>query len=256
MKTVSLKGNLLGLMALLVAGFFLASIAVPSLDAQQERKTRGGGNVTGAGRWTVLTYIGDDGPFDVKADPLPGGGVFFNFFETPDRSMLTTDSPSYKRLLLGNLTGKTLYAQIEIEATPGATFNYYNTGGTGPAFVRFYFQTGKDSGWDPTNPLGEAQYWWSNTTVFPASIHLEVLASFGPAGYKLYVPLRPEYWSDRDGHMGTAISPINHTDAFIKAIANISKIGVSFGGGNNFAFGCGVDAPYQAKFKLYELVAK
>ena len=56
--------------------------------------------------------------------------------------------------------------------------------------------------------------------------------------------------------MGTATSPVDHPAFFAQAVANVSKIGLSFGGGNNFAFGCGVDEGYTASFKLHYYVAE
>jgi len=255
---MSKKSLWIGLVVSIIAIVLIAAIGLPPLSAQQHRQPRGGGNVSGAGRWSVLTYVGDEGPFALKSDPLPGGGISFDFLNTPDRSMLITDSPSYKRLLLGDMTGKILVVCVEIEATPGATFNFYDTGGTFPPNVRLYFQkdNAKDcpisSEFHPERPDCEAQYWWSN----PASISLADLAALGSAGYTFYVPLQPNFWSDRDGHMGTATSPINHATYFYQAVSNISKIGVSFGGGNNFAFGCGVNPGFVAKFKLLEFAAK
>jgi hypothetical protein len=235
----------IALFALLIALVFIATVTTPIM-AQKD--------VTGAGRWTIDTYVGDEGPFSLKTKPLPGGGVFVDFFNTPDRAVLFTDSPSYKRFILGELTGKTLSADIAIEATPGATFNYYDTGGDTPASVRFYFQKpnapGCPAGWHPERPDCEAQYWWSN----PVSISLNDLASLGNAGTTLTTPLVPSSWSDRDGHMGD--SDAAHSAWFNLAVANVNKIGLSFGGGNNFAYGCGVDAPATAKFKLLAYVAK
>lgn len=212
------------------------------------------GPATGIGewaKWIVLTYVGEEGPFSSSATLLRGGGVSFDFLYTPDRSMLITESPSNMK----HLIGKTLYAHVVIEATPGATFNYYDTGGTLPANVRFYFQKpnapGCPTGWHPERPDCEAQYWWSN----PVSITLGDLAALGAGGFTLVVPVDPDFWSDRDGHMGTATVPIDHVAAFYAAADNVEKIGVSFGGGNNFAFGCGVDLPSVATFKLLDFVA-
>ena len=43
----------------------------------------------------------------------------------------------------------------------------------------------------------------------------------------------------------------NHLRWFADAVAHVGKVGLSFGGGNNFAFGCGVDEPSTATFMLY-----
>jgi hypothetical protein len=41
----------------------------------------------------------------------------------------------------------------------------------------------------------------------------------------------------------------------VNCAGNANKIGLSFGGSNNFAFGCGVDAPSVAMFKPLDFVA-
>jgi hypothetical protein len=250
MKTMKSRGALIGLFVLLVTLVFLAATALPTMA--------GDSMPTGPewNQWRVPTYRGDMGPFYIPAIPLPESGVYFDFLNTPDRAMLTVDSPLYKGLLLGDLTGKTLKARVEIEATSGATFNFYNTGGTHPASVRLYFRkaNAKDcpTGWAPDRPECEAQYWWSN----PVHFDLADLAAQGSTGLEFAVPLDPGAWSDRDGHINTATSPVDHPVAFAEAVANVDEIGLSFGGGNNFAFGCGVDEGYTARFKLHSFVAE
>ena len=250
MKKMKTRGMLIGLFALLFTLVLVSTSVLP---------TMAGGNVTGAGRWTVMTY-GDEGdPIPAKAKPLPGGGVYFDFLNTPDRAMLLTDSPSYKNFLLGNLTGKTISAHIAIEAIEGATFNYWPEVVTGerPANVRFYFQKANAPGCPPSsefhegNPC-ESQYWWSN----PVSIDLEDLASYGNTRTLISVPLDPAYWSDRDGHFGDNNDDYDHKTYFDKTVKNVNKIGLSFGGDGYFAFGCGVDTPFTARFKLYDFVAE
>jgi hypothetical protein len=224
-----------------------------TVTGAKHRTHKGAGK--GSGQWEVLTYIGDYGPYDYPATPIKGGGVSFDFYPTPDRAMLLTG----KHIHGDNLIGRTLSATIAIKATPGATFNYY--GGSSGGFVRLYIEgvnpalCGCVPGWDPDRPDCEAQYWWSN----PVNIDLAALAAGGTV--TLEVPLLPENWSDRDGHMGTETVTINgitvdHTAAFYAAVANETEMGLSFGGGDNFAFGCGVNAPGTATFLLYDFDAK
>jgi hypothetical protein len=180
----------------------------------------------------------------------------------------------------GNLTGKALSAKIAIEAIPGTTFMYFNNDGTGTlqggwadpgGFVRLYFNKvnteGCPTGWHPERPDCEAQYWWSN----PLYIDLPDLAALGKKGIKLEVRLDPEFWSDRDGHMGNtpqenicwdayaSISAgcmdVDHVAAFNAAVANVKKVGLSFGGNGWWAFGCGASAP-GAMFKLNSFEVK
>jgi len=223
--------------------------------------------------WVVMTYYGPNNwnvPGPLPVTPIRGNGVSFDFYDTPDRAMLIAEIESYKQFQQGKLIGKTLSADIAIEATPDATFNYWDdyTGGPAPGgFVRLYFNKvntpGCPTGWHPERPDCEAQYWWSN----PVYIDLADLAALGSKGIKLEVPLDPALWSDRDGHMGTnpdtftvtvdgITTTFNHTDAFYAAVANMKRIGLSFGGAGWWAFGCGVDEPSTATFKLYNFVAK
>jgi len=259
MKKSTRLVSIIGLFALLIV-FVFAATAIAQ---------RVGGGKRGVDEWVIMTYVPDNGYTVPVALPVDksGGGVAFDFFPTPDRAMLlASDMDTIKKFHEGNLSGKSLSAKISIEATLGATFNYFNNDGTGTlqggwadpgGFVRLYFQTGITTGWNPGNPEGEAQYWWSN----PIHIDLADLAARGKKGITLQVPLDPDSWSDRDGHMGTD-NPIiggmlyDHTILFNKATARVTKVGLSFGGGGWWAFGCGVNDPSVAVFKLNEFKVK
>ena len=243
------------LLAVLVLGFSATAFA---------GATPGGGKGGVApGQWVIMTYVPDNNftvPVPLSVSPVKGGGVSFDFLPTPDRAMLITELKQSKKSV-GSLTGKTLSAHIAINATPGAEFNYCgpNCDGTDPGgFVRLYIQgvnpalVGCEPGWHPERPDCEAQYWWSN----PIAVDLDDLALLGSDGNVLEVPLDPEFWSDRDGHMGTDATPVDHTAAFEAAVTNATKIALSFGGGNNFAFGAGVTDPATATFILYRLEIK
>jgi hypothetical protein len=54
----------------------------------------------------------------------------------------------------------------------------------------------------------------------------------------------------------TTSNTVNHIEAFNAAVANVKKIGLSFGGNGWWAFGCGVDEPSTTTFKLYKFMAK
>jgi len=248
MKKLTVTGTLIVMLVLLVTLAFTTTAA-----AQRVVKD-----------WFVMTYIPDDDyavPWPLPVTPIRGNGVSFDFYSSPDRAMLIAEIESYPQFQRGKLTGKTLLADIAIEATPGATFNYYdnNTGGSPTGgFVRLYFNKvntpGCEPGWHPKRPDCEAQYWWSNL------VHIDLvdLAALGSKGTTLEVPLDPASWSDRDGHMGTdtTSNTVNHIEAFNAAVANVKKIGLSFGGNGWWAFGCGVDEPSTATFKLYKFMAK
>ena len=184
---------------------------------------------------------------------------------SPDRSMLITE-----KFPKGTLTGHSLSARIAIIAPPDTTFNYCgeNCNGTDTGgFVRLYIQgvnpalVGCEAGWHPLRPDCEAQYWWSN----PLHIDLEELALLGTqgiTGITLQALLSPENWSNRDGHQGDAAVfthpvsgiTVDHAAAFNAAVANATRMGLSFGGGGNFAFGVG--ANQSAKFLLYDFGTK
>jgi hypothetical protein len=244
---------------LMICGFLMVGVT-------SAQKAPGGGvNGTAPGQWVIMTYTPDNGytvPVPFKASPVKGGGVSFAFLPTPDRSMLLTEITKNQDK---DFTGLTFSAKIAISATAGAVFNYCgpNCDGTDPGgFVRFYFYganpalAGCEPGWHPERPDCEAQYWWSN----PVAIDLDDLVLLGK-GTTLVAPLSPAFWSDRDGHVATDVVTINgitvdHSVAFAASVANITKMGLSFGGGNNFAFGAGVTAPATATFVLYNFAVK
>jgi hypothetical protein len=252
MKKLTVTGLLIGMFLLVAFAFtntpFAAQISGVDIGVKQ---------------WKIMTYLPKndyDVPYALPVKPIRNGGIAFDFWSTPDRAVLIAElPPSNKKSNPSDFTGKTIQAIVAIEATDAATFNYYYTGGTRPANVRLYFQrvngsgdTGVEcpSGWHPERPDCEAQYWWSN----PESIDLQVLAGMGADGDKLEALLDPTLWSDRDGHMANSDS--NHVRWFADAVAHVSKVGLSFGGGNNFAFGCGVDEPSTAVFNLYNFSVK
>jgi hypothetical protein len=260
--------------AKLVVMFILLAVLVFTTMAVAQRLVPGGAANAGKGEWVVMTYVPDNNysvPVPLPVTPIRGGGVSFDFYPTPDRAMLVVDDLSLiQQFRGGNLTGKTLSAKIAIEATPGASFIYFNNDGTGTlqdgwadpgGFVRLYFNkvntVGCPTGWHPERPDCEAQYWWSN----PVHIDLADLAARGGKEITLEVPLNPEFWSDRDGHMGTDVGEvsgmyIDHRLFFAQAVANVKKIGLSFGGNGWWAFGCGVEAPSTATFMLYKFMVK
>jgi hypothetical protein len=80
-------------------------------------------------------------------------------------------------------------------------------------------------------------------------------------GTTLVAPLTTAFWSDRDGHMATQTITnygitVDHNLAFAASVANITKLGFSFGGDGNFAFGAGVNAPATATFVVKNFFVK
>ena len=111
----------------------------------------------GENKWMESFYRANGVAPAPKPSTLMNGGIGFTFTSTPDVAGFNTKHPAYNGTFLGNLTGKTVSADISVTAT--GLFTYYgqntpsNPCGT-PATVRFYFQT-------HSNSLGESQYWWS-----------------------------------------------------------------------------------------------
>ena len=263
----------------LIGILVLALIFTTSAFAQ-----RVGGGKHGVDVWEIMTY-GPENDYTVPISyPVTksGGGVAFDLYihsGSPDRAMLVVDDlTEIKGFHGGNLTGEALSAKIAIEAKPGTTFMSFNNDGNGTlpgnkwadpgGFVRLYFNkvgtTGCPDGWHPERPDCEAQYWWSN----PLHIDLQDLAALGKKGIKLEVPLDPAFWSDRDGDMGDTgpgdvcwgavpadCMYVDHSAAFAEAVANVKKIGLSFGGNGWWAFGVGASAP-GAMFKLNSFEVK
>jgi hypothetical protein len=225
----------------LIAAVCVVLLAGPAA-AQRLHRVSGGPAESG---WFVYTYDSTSGPFWEPVTATKGGGVSFNFYNTPDRALLINNVTNDKQFAPGSLTGRALSAKIAISATGPSpvTFNYFdaNTNGADPGgFVRLYFQRPNQVGcpdpsiFDPDMPQCEAQYWWS--TVY---FDLSTLLAAGSKGLTLQVSLNPALWSDRMGTMGD-------TDAqsiawFDNAVANANEMGLSFGGGSWDAFGCGVN---------------
>jgi hypothetical protein len=258
MKKLRNTGMLISVFALLITFAFITTAAAQRVPA-------GGGQ---GEKWVITTYTPDNGytvPVPMPVTKSKGGVVTFDLFihdGYPDRAMLITDITG--KFNEGKLTGHSLSARIAINATAETTFNYCGTycdGTDSGGFVRLYIQgtnpaaVGCESGWHPERPDCEAQYWWSN----PLHIDLEALLPLGSQGITLQGLLSPENWSDRDGHVGTAVTTtdeitVDHAAVFSAVVANPTKMGLSFGGGNNFAFGVG--ANQSATFLLYDFSIK
>jgi hypothetical protein len=214
------------------------------------------------GAWVIMTYVPDNGytvPIPFSVQKARDGSVKFDFLDTPDRAMLLTH---LKQAIAKGSLGKTISAHVAIQTTPGAEFNYCGpvdcAGSDAGGFVRLYLEganpalSGCLPDFDPSRPDCEAQYWWSN----PIAIDLDALAALGPNGIVLQVPLNVDNWSDRDGHLASDTSPLNYPVAFAASVAHANKLGLSFGGGDNFAFGAGATDPAEATFYLLKLEIK
>ena len=179
-------------------------------------------NVKGAPKWKVYDVNHSNRAFRSRIpDLVPSGGIGFDFLLTPDTALLTTDHPSYRGSLLGDLKGKLLSATIKLNVTTGTQFQYYaNPCPTPAASVRFFFQ-GNTNG-----PFASTKYWWSN----PTSVQLANIANGTPV--TITVVVQSGLWSDYYGQFDAA--------GFDAAAKDVQTIGLSFGGGCFFENGVGI----------------
>jgi hypothetical protein len=101
-----------------------------------------------------------------------------------------------------------------------------------PPSVRPFF-------WANQNGNGQYDRWWSNPRSF----------SLAPGTTTIAVPLTPESWSSVNGRFGNADSEARF--GFDKAILNVTRLGLTFGGGCSFGHGINVQGG-RAEFFLTE----
>jgi hypothetical protein len=192
------------------------------LAAQPAVAASGGG----ASGWHVGYYTPSGRALSfAEASPLSGGVASLDFTSQPDTALLITQHGSDKGSLLGDLTLRTVSATFQVTGlNTGGSFTYYGQpdGCGSPASVRFFFETSNAGGFDETH------YWWSN----PVSAPLSSLSSPTP----LSVQLTGANWSDFYGHFGNDPA---YAAGFGAAVANVTAIGLSFGGGCFFENGVG-----------------
>jgi hypothetical protein len=143
------------------------------------------------------------------------GTASFTFVAGVFTALLTTKDES----LTGDLTGKQLSDNVAVSGATSA-FVTQNGGSCGNSpTVRFFFRR---SGFDNTH------FWWAN----PQSYTL------ANGGATLTASLAdPSQWSDWNGKFGTS-----HPRDFYAAVAHVSQIGLSYGGGCFFENGATVSS--------------
>ena len=196
----------------------LAALGIGSVTASAGDSNWKLGYYNSSGRALSMTTTG------------PGGGLAaFNFTSQPNAALLVTQQGSSKGTLLGDLKGKSVDATFTISGVDGA-FTYSGQGTdsnpcTGPltaANVRLFFETDNGGGFAYTH------YWWSNPlTVLLGNNSFELKQSLNSGAG----------WSDWNGQM--ADSALDVTEGFNDAVANVTLIGLSFGGGCFFENGVG-----------------
>lgn len=127
----------------------------------------------------------------------------------------------------------TLVANLRVATTGPVIFNSLDavTGSCSiPIAVRPFF-------WANENGSGNYDRWWSNPRSFVLSEGEATIA----------VPLQPEFWSSVNGRFGNADSATRY--GFATAILNVTRLGLTFGGGCSFGHGVRVQGG-RAQFRL------
>lgn len=198
----------------------LARLIVPSLAAAAALAWSAAPAIAGGSDWHV-GYLTPSGRTLSNASADTGTGLAtFDFTNQPNTSLLVTSHGSSD--LRGDLTGKTVTATFNISGATAGAFFYDTTNnpcGT-PASTRLFFETSNAGGFDETH------FWWSN----PSSA---VLAN---GTYTVTAKVDGSQWSDFFGHFG---NDPNFSAGFDAAAANVTSIGLSFGGGCFFENGVG-----------------
>lgn len=202
--------------------------------------------------WVLYSWA-NSGNYNPSAAPAGPGNVSEFPFPAARRNtafpaFLTTVTEA---AVLGNLTGKTLSASINLAKTGNPEFIY---GGATPwsswnncqvpANVRLYFSTNP-----MTYNLGDAgqnedRYWWSQPGFVTVSAALDAAVlsdSFDPA-----------HWSNANGRLAS-----DRLAAFQAAVANVQQIGLAFGGGCFFDVGIAIlQNTGTAQFQLVNFSAQ
>ena len=151
-----------------------------------------------------------------------------NFTNQPNTSLLVTDQKAKFGGLLGDIRYKTVTATFTVSGVHGA-FTYFgepSCGGT-TANARLYFDTSNAGGFDETH------FWWSNPTSVTLNPASAVLAN---GTVTVTANVEGSEWSDFFGHHGNEEA---YSAGFNAAAANVTDIGLSFGGGCFFENGVG-----------------
>jgi hypothetical protein len=165
--------------------------------------------------------ISDPQPFPMSND---GAALTFDFPSTGSMHYMFTASPL--RAIRG-----TLVVSLQITTSGSVLFTPIDQANCGiPPTVRPMI-------WANDNGFGDYDRWWSNPRAF-------TLAS-GTA--TISVPLTPESWSSVFGQYGNADPTVKFN--FDKALLNVTRLGLTFGGGCSFGHGISVRGG-SARFAL------
>lgn len=143
-------------------------------------------------------------------------------FSVPDKTHLLYNSKDPE--LLGDLSGSTMSATFTVSDVSGtATFTSSGTCGSTPPTVRLFFES-----IPPGAKFAYTNYWWADA---PTASY--VLAN-GTVTISAVVDPTLEAWSDWNGQPSAA-----NAQEFNAAAANVTLVGLSFGGGCFFENGVG-----------------
>jgi hypothetical protein len=166
--------------------------------------------------WKVYNYNSSGQSLaPTPATSTAADNATFNFQQNVYTAQLLTSAKS----LTGNLTGHTVNATLTVSGVTG-TFVDQNGGGCTPdnQTARLFFST---PGFAFTN------FWWSNPTAM-------TLNGNGTMTFNVSLG-EPSQWSDYNGQPGNFSASV--TAGFNAAVAKVSQIGLSFGGGCFFENG-------------------
>jgi hypothetical protein len=189
--------------ALLAAGMLAGLAAAPAM--------------ADASSWKVYNYNPSGRALTpVAPSSVSGNMVTFSFGANTYTALVATSDKS----LTGNLTNGTLTDTVSWSGVTG-TFQEQNGGGCLPdnQFVRLYFAS---PGFAFTN------FWWSNP------VHVDLTGTSG-TGTMTVSLADPGQWSDFNGQVGNSSPDV--TAGFFAAVAKVSAVGISFGGGCFFENG-------------------
>jgi hypothetical protein len=182
---------------------------------------------------TTLTLALQSAAWETIADPSPyplansgSNALVFDFPETGSMHYLYTASPR------PDIRG-TVEVSVRVATTGPVVFRSLeppSASCTIPLSVRPFF-------WANQNGNGEFDRWWSNPRAFTLAAGAATIS----------VPLTPALWSSVNGKFGNADSFANF--GFERAILNVSRLGLTFGGGCSFGHGINIQGG-RAEFTL------
>jgi len=147
----------------------------------------------------------------------------FQSTKKPYAAFLTTTIDTN---VLGDLTGKTITATINLSVTGSPLFLFGGQGdwnnGSAPPHTRLYISTNPAPFNLNESVQNENGHWWSQVG------WTEVTNNMGTV--IITDTFDPTHWSNANGHLASE-SPA-YTAAFNKAVANVRGSGVSYGGGS------------------------